>query len=285
MSCPQCDQDFFARNVRQIYCSASCRVTACQKRTQSKKITDHNVRQSQHWLPDPIPAPPPWRFHEVPVAIVAHPHRHHHLDELVAATTAEAVILDNQDFGCEVNHLRAWEWLAGGNCPWSVVIEDDALPVQRFRFQLHAALKVAPTPIVSLYLGRSRPPHWQESIAQSVGKTRLEDACFLTASALLHGVGYAIRTALIPDLLASLPGMIKDTPIDEAISSWARQRDYGISYTWPSLLDHRDEGTLIDHPDGHPRTKPRKAWCADWRERWESTTVEIPTPKRLRAVG
>ena len=86
-------------------------------------------------------------------------------------------------------------------------------------------------------------------------------------------------------LLANLPGTVKDTPIDEAISSWARQRDYGISYTWPSLLDHRDEGTLVEHRDGQPRAEPRTAWCADWRESWESTTVEILDPEKLRAVG
>lgn len=273
MSCLQCNKPFYARDPRQIYCGASCRVMFHRKRGQ--------VIEPQPWRPEPIPLPMPWRFHEVPVAIVAHPRRRRHLDELALMTNAEAVVVDDDDYGCEVNHLRAWEWLAGGTCPWSVVIEDDALPVERFRYQLHAALKVAPTPIVSLYLGRVRPPHWQASVSQAVGRTMLKDACFLLAPALLHGVGYAIRTALVPDLLAEVPALVPGLPIDEAISTWARQRGYQISYTWPSLVDHRDEPSVTTHQDGQPRRSGRVAWCADWRERWEPTLGEITEPRTV----
>lgn len=196
-------------------------------------------------------------------------------------TNAEAVVVDDRNYGCEVNHLRAWEWLAGGNCPWSVVIEDDAVPVERFRYQLHAALRVAPTPIVSLYLGRVRPPHWQTSVAQTIGKTRLEDACFLTGSSLLHGVGYAIRTNLLPQFLQEMPEIIRLYPIDEAVTFWARQHNYRISYTWPSLVDHRDESSLVNHRDGKPRKSGRVAWCADWREQWSPTVCEIVDPDIL----
>lgn len=284
MSCPQCDKPFYARDKRQIYCCASCRVMAHRKRTRVSSNPEDLLWKGSEWYPDPAPAPMPWRFHEVPVVIVAHPDRKPRLDELVLKTNAEAVALDDHKYGCEINHLRAWEWLSGGNCPWSVVLEDDAVPVERFRFQLHAALKVAPTPIVSLYLGRTRPPHWQESVSQAVGRTKLQDACFLTAPALLHGVGYAIRTSLIPDLLAEVPSLIDEMPIDEAITVWAKQRDHGISYTWPSLVDHRDEPSLVNHHDGQPRRSGRVAWCADWREKWEPTLGEITKPRNYLRV-
>ena len=281
MSCPTCEQPFHARDVRQVYCSASCRVMACQRR----KRTERDQWQAKHWLPDPLPAAPPWPAREVPVAIVAHPSRTAHLDALVQQTTAEAVILDDRNYGCEVNHLRAWEWLGGGNCGWSVVIEDDALPVAKFRYQLHAALGVARTPIVSLYLGKQRPPHWQTSVARAIGAAQLHDVCFFRATALLHAVGYAIRTALIPDLLGDLPARVKTTPIDEAITAWARDRGHPISYTWPSLVDHRDETPLVDHPDRQGRTKGRTAWCADWRQDWKPTLGDIAEPARRREAG
>ena len=234
------------------------------------------------WRPKPLPAPMPWKYHEVPVAIVTHSTRYQWATEMALETGAEAICLDNTDLGCEVNHLRAWEWLGGGSCPWSVVLEDDALPIPKFRLQLHSALQVAPTPIVGLYLGQSRPPHWQPSIARAIAQTREADACFLRSRDLLHGVGYAIRTDLIPDLLDYVPHLIRaNIPIDEAISAWARDRALGISHTWPSLVDHRDEKTLITHHDGQPRTEPRKAWCADWRERWEPTLGEIALPECL----
>ena len=234
------------------------------------------------WRPKPLPAPMPWKYHEVPVAIVTHPTRYQWATEMTLETGAEAICLDNISLGCEVNHLRAWEWLGGGSCPWSVVLEDDALPVPKFRLQLHSMLQVAPTPIVGLYLGQSRPPHWQPSIARAIAQTREADACFLRSRDLLHGVGYAIRTDLIPDLLEHVPHLIRaNIPIDEAISIWARDRALGISHTWPSLVDHRDEVTLISHRDGQPRTEPRKAWHADWRERWEPTLGEIALPECL----
>jgi len=237
---------------------------------------------SPTWRPGPLPTPMPWKYHEVPVAIVTHSKRYHWATEMALETGAEAVCLDNTDLGCEVNHLRAWEWLGGGSCPWSVVLEDDALPVPKFRLQLHSMLQVAPTPIVGLYLGQSRPPHWQPSVARAIAQTREVDACFLRSRDLLHGVGYAIRTSLIPDLLNYVPNLIRSNiPIDEAISAWARSRALGISHTWPSLVDHRDEKTLITHHDGQPRTEPRKAWCADWRERWEPTLGEIALPECL----
>lgn len=282
--CLHCEEPFYAEDPRQMYCKASCRVLAYRQRRKVlayEKVAERERWQAQHWLPDPLPDPPPWRFHEVPVVIVAHPNRASRLDELSHQTNAEAVAMDDRNYGCEVNHLRAWEWLAGGNCPWSVVIEDDAVPVERFRYQLHAALKVAPTPIVSLYLGRTRPPHWQSSVAQAVGRTKLQDACFLTAPALLHGVGYAIRTSLLRSLLKEVPDIARTYPIDEAITIWAQNNHHAISYTWPSLVDHRDEPSLINHKDGQPRRTGRTAWCADWRERWEPTRGEIVDPALL----
>jgi hypothetical protein len=286
--CLHCEEPFYAKDPRQLYCGATCRVTACRirrKELDKEKIAERNAWQAKHWLPDPLPEPPPWRFHEVPVAIVAHPERLDRLDELSLMTNAEAAVVDDRNYGCEVNHLRAWEWLAAGNCPWSVVIEDDAVPVDRFRYQLHAALRVSPTPIVSLYLGRTRPPHWQAAVAQAVGRTRLQDACFLTASALLHGVGYAIRTSLLRNFLAELPEIVRDHPIDEAVTVWARRHGHAIGYTWPSLIDHRDEPSLIDHRDGQARRTGRVAWCADWRERWEPTRIGIADPETFRQKG
>jgi hypothetical protein len=98
-------------------------------------------------------------------------------------------------------------------------------------------------------------------------------------------VGYAIRTALLPDLLGDLPHRIRTAPIDEAISAWAQERDYGISYTWPSLVDHRDEPSLVRHLDGQPRRTGRVAWYADCREGWHPTLGEITPPPVHKEVG
>ena len=264
MSCPSCKEPFYARDIRQTYCSARCRSQAFLESTRPPS-----------WDPGPLPKPMPWGYKEVPLAVVTHPKRIAWANSLAEAVNAEAVIVDKHSWGCETTHLRALEWLGSGTCPWSVVLEDDAVPIPFFRRQLHAMLRVAPTPIVSLYLGRSRPPHWQSSISQTLAAVREKDACFLRCRDLLHAVGYAVHTSLIPEMLVSIG---RTTPIDEGISAWAREQGHEISMSWPSLVDHRDKGSLITHQDGQDRTEPRKAWYADSREVWEPTQAEIPVP-------
>ena len=204
------------------YCRSVCR---------SKAYRERGPVAPPVTYPDLYEAPMPWAPHEVPIAVVAHPQRQEQAEALAEEVFAEILLMDDtvRPYGPFVNHLRAWSWLSGGNCPWSMVIEDDAVPLavsprgtQSFRWQLHAALRAARTPVVSFYLGRSRPPLWQSSIARTVGKTYFRDACFFTSSHLLHGVGYAIRTDLIPDMLQSVAPLQHTLAIDEAVSLWAR---------------------------------------------------------------
>ena len=270
-------------NTTRKYCRSACRAKAYRDRHPSTPPVIY---------PDLYEPPMPWRNHEVPIAVVAHPQRQAQAEALAEEVYAEALLMDIADrpYGHFVNHLRAWSWLAGGNCPWSMVIEDDAVPlavarrgVESFRWQLHSALRVARTPVVSLYLGRSRPPLWQSSIARAVGQTHLRDACFLTSSHLLHGVGYAIRTDLIPDMLRSIAPLQHTLAIDEAVSLWARAREHRVSYTWPSLLDHRDGPPVIADRPGD-RSLPRRAWRVDSRRNWEPTAWPIPMPYALREM-
>ena len=76
----------------------------------------------------------------------------------------------------------AWATLASGafDDEWLVVIEDDALPCNDFRAQLADALDHCPTDIAGLYLGRSRPPQWQDFIQQAVWRADDENACRIT---------------------------------------------------------------------------------------------------------
>lgn len=267
----------------QRYCRSACRTKAYRDRPPTRPPIIY---------PDLYGPPMPWPPHEVPIAVVAHPQRRAQAEALAEEVYAEALLMDDAErpFGPFVNHLRAWSWLSGGNCPWSMVIEDDAVPLavaprgpQSFRWQLHAALRAARTPVVSFYLGRSRPPLWQSSIARAVGRTYLRDACFFTSSHLLHGVGYAIRTDLIPDMIQSIAPLQHTLGVDEAVSLWARARAHRVSYAWPSLLDHSDGPSLITDRPGD-RTLPRRAWCVDSREVWGPTALPIPTPHLLREM-
>lgn len=201
------------------------------------------------------------------LGIVGHAGRSELIDCLAETVKPDVISRDDGQLGCEGNHQHVWQRLANEypRSGWTVVLEDDALPVAGFDTQLEAALRVAPTPIVSLYLGRLRPPQYQSAIRDVVDTQ--PDAHWLVANRLLHGVGVAIRTQFVHNMLDSVTQTAR--PIDEAISLWAQHCGLRVSYTWPSLVDHADEPTVIaQHRDRQPRPRGRVAWRTGTRTAW-----------------
>ncbi|AEL98447.1 glycosyltransferase [Mycobacterium phage LinStu] len=215
------------------------------------------------------------------IAVVACQGRQKRAENLAQAVRAEFVAIDNGSLGPGNNHDVAWRWLDESGGTWSVVLEDDAIPVAHFRDQLESVLKVAPSPIVSLYLGRSRPPHWQPSIMQVISSREH----FLLGSTLLHHVAVAIRTELIFDMLAQRD---RELPVDESIGTWARLREIPVAYTNPSIVnhEHRLPTTIVERTSGYPgetgkrdgAKEPRKAWVFGSRQCWEASARQIPNP-------
>lgn len=206
------------------------------------------------------------------IGIVAHTNRLTEAADLADAVDAWTMCVDDGSLGCEANHLRTWRKLAASTTPWAVVLEDDALPVRDFTVQLGGVLAAAPTPIVSLYLGRSRPPIWQPWIRQATINADLQDACFIPGRRLLHCVGVAIRTPLVAHMVATVAKR-PDLPIDEGIHQWAEDNRHTMAYCWPSIVDHHDGPTLVAHRDMQPRTEPRVAWSCGSRSRWHTSTL------------
>lgn len=206
----------------------------------------------------------------LPIAIVTHPQRYSWSEKLSRQVMAECVAVDNLSKGCEHNHRQALTWLARGDSEWSIILEDDCIPVPHFRNQATNALACAPTDLVSFYLGRGRPPHWGNSISSVIAS----EVSWLVCTDLLSAVGYAIKTKLIPKMLAALD---RELPIDEAISVWAKGSGCKVSYTKPSLVDHRHElPSIAKHPDGQERTELRKAWLFGGKAHWNNTFINIP---------
>lgn len=193
--------------------------------------------------------------------------------ELAAAVGATFMSIDDGALGAEGNHRRVWHELAKQDTDWSVVLEDDAVPVSDFNDQLAMALAAAPTPVVSLYLGRQRPPQFQTLIKQAT-ETADDDTCWLTSTHMLHAVGVAIRTELVPSLI----GSVSNLPADQHIGVWARRVRHQIAYSWPSLVDHSDVPTLVNHPDGADREPGRTAWRVGSRPHWTSKSVPLSPP-------
>lgn len=205
------------------------------------------------------------------IGVVAHTSRATQAKHLANTVAADFISIDNGLMGADDNHDLVQHHLSAQPSTWSVVLEDDAEPVEGFRDQLHSALMMAPSPIVSLYLGRKRPPHWQARIVKALSQAEASDANWVIGTNLLHAVGYAIRTELLPSLLKHTTAL----PVDQHLSSWAKSHGHLVSYTFPSLVDHIDGPTIVDHPDGQPRTPGRKAWHTGTRTRWTAEAVML----------
>lgn len=181
--------------------------------------------------------------------------------------------MDNGTIGCEGSHRNAWSYLSTQDGEYGLVLEDDAVPVEGFRDQLAQALQVAPTPILSFYLGQGRPPQWQARINQAIHAAEQDNACWITGRRLLHGVAVCVRTDLIPSMLTHLKTSTR--PIDFAIKDWAVQAGHDIGFTVPSLVNHADTESLITDRTDSARTEPRTAWRVGTRDRWTSKSVDL----------
>lgn len=212
-------------------------------------------------------------FYEI--GVVAHTGRSEQAWAMFESIHGRVISLDDGTLGCNGNHIRVMtdlrEWYP--DAQWYVFLEDDAEPVEGFRRQLIEALAYAPTDVVSLYLGTSNPVHWQPTIERTMALS--QDESWIVSDFLLHAVGYAINVDVIDDLVQFLNPFSR-VPIDEQISTYCRYNSVRVSYTLPSLVDHKDGPTVIDrHADGAPRLLPRKAWRLGTREEWSSRSIEL----------
>ncbi|AXQ65017.1 glycosyltransferase [Mycobacterium phage Renaud18] len=199
----------------------------------------------------------------IAIGIVGHMSRLHMAETLADTVHADYVSVDDGTLGCEGNHQKVWNHLAAKDTDWTVVLEDDAVPCNNFHEQLTQALAVAPTPIVSLYLGTSHPTHWQPAIQHTMNTT---DAPWITSRHLLHAVAVCIHTNLLPFRYPH------GYPIDQGITWWARRHKHQVSYTRPSLIDHADQQPVITR---RRPTHTRRAWEHGTRTHWTPHTTPL----------
>lgn len=215
------------------------------------------------------------------IGIVAHQARSANAHQLMEDAGAVRMSMSNGTLTCNDNHKLVLKRLSKYDTAWTCVLEDDAQLCDNWAENLQQALSLAPGPVVSFYLGTNLPAWYQPKtspnavplqplIRKAIAKAG--DACWITSPCLFHAVGYAIRTELIADLLATID---TNMSIDKAISNWAEANSHTVAYTNPSLVQHRDEPTLVKHRDGMPRTQPRVAHQHGAPTQWNATTVKL----------
>lgn len=179
----------------------------------------------------------------------------------LATSLSGALFVDNGSLSVWENHARAWRYAAAQGKDWTVVLQDDALPIDNFDTHFKNAVEHLPTTgVVGLYVGISRPPQWQARIDAAITASDATDAAWIKARVLLWGVGVAIPSDRVLDMLDTAGGL--PIPYDQAIGWWARHEPEPMPIYYPShsLIDHADWPTLIRHQDGQPRVEPRRAW-------------------------
>ena len=208
------------------------------------------------------------------IGIVAHKTRQEMAYNLAKDVHADYISVDPGDLYAARNHRRVWGMLerVTGFDDWGIVLEDDAVPVPNFREQAQASLKVAPTQVVSFYLGRLRPPQFQDKVKQAVARADSVGAHWIKADATIHGVALAIKGELIGKMLYDTSHSPR--PLDEAITQWCRKFQHDVAYCWPSLCNHADVPSVIGrHSDGAMRESGRVAYRLGTRERWDGRSV------------
>lgn len=194
----------------------------------------------------------------IKIVIVAHYSRRNMAQALADMFDAH-IILDHSGYGALTGHKNALQW-AAAQSERCIVMEDDALPVSDFMRHAAGWLGRFPDDLISFYLGRGRPPHWQSRIAVELLKADKEKRNYIALEELLHAVCYSIPTDRVREVLHNLP----DRPADYAIGkSWRKLTGRPVIYPVASLTDHADGPSVERHADGQKRLQTRRAWRLD----------------------
>lgn len=194
---------------------------------------------------------------QVTYGVVAHVARKSMADKLISRLGAVSHF-DDGSLGSNANHDLVWREASRDASDWVCILEDDAVISDSFESDLCVALSNAPRrSVIGLYVGGERPPQWQHRVLKAAAKADAAGAAWLSCDTLLWGVGVALPVELVGPMLSTVE--YSDAPYDFRLGRWAILNRLPVYYPWPSILDHSDPPTLIDHKDGAPRDRPRVA--------------------------
>jgi hypothetical protein len=147
---------------------------------------------------------------------------------------------------------------------WHLLLQDDALPVPGLAGMLPGMLAhVPPGAVVSLYLGTGRPV---PGIWHELGRRADEaGAAWIVGPRVMWGVALAVPTSLIPDMIR-WGDTQRGIPDDMRVGRWAARRKLEAWFPWPSLVNHPEGDSLINHGAGRTarRVLDREAASVDY---------------------
>lgn len=204
----------------------------------------------------------------IEIHVVAHIKRQEMAEKLAKVVSADHVWVDNGELGEWRNHLRAWKKAATSTATHAVILQDDAVPIEDFRSHVEEAIARRPTELISLYLGTHRPR--REETLRAVAEADESEASWIESDTLHWGVAVVVPVDLIDEILTTIHR--SRLPYDQRIGAWATATNRPVYYTWPSLVDHADEPTVIK---GRTPTQGIRVAHRTGVPTWNDRTVRI----------
>jgi hypothetical protein len=176
------------------------------------------------------------------VSVMAHPSRAELVDDLLERIGPVPVtwdkVNDRHDTG-----IRAME-AHDPTCTHHLVIQDDALPCADLLAGIEKALVHVPDGHpASFYLGKVRP--FRRAVQQAVDRCT-DDVSWVVMDGIYWGPAIVVPTDTIEDLAAWYRGPGKRTTnYDRRVSRWFEREGRRCWYSWPSLVDHRGDDSLV----------------------------------------
>lgn len=211
---------------------------------------------------------------KISIAVMAHPSRAAKAKVLYDKVTRmpfHSVSLVYDEMDNEWSNGKA-SLVSHTDSDWHVVIQDDAIISLNFYDNVKAAIENVPQQtLISFYTGRVRPKSME--VTRAVSAAESKDYSWLWAYTLMWGVGIAIPTNLIRDVIKDAE--TKDFVYDRRIGWYFNKRRLPVYYTYPSIVDHDYKmGSLLNNDYAE---LPRVAHVYEPRhiKSWNSKAVKI----------
>ena len=185
----------------------------------------------------------------VSAAIMAHPKRADMVADLADRLDRPVPVVwdernDRHDTGLRT--LQAFD----SSADWHVVIQDDVLPAPDLLAGIEQALAHVPADgPVSFYVGRVRP--FRQAVERAVRQAG-DDLSWIVMDGLYWGPCHAVPTSAIPEV-ADWWATARATNYDRRLSHWFEAHHRPCWYSWPSLVEHRGDESLVRGRTGERR--------------------------------
>lgn len=180
------------------------------------------------------------------VCVMAHPKRESSVRKIANKidTRGLVAVWDTKN---DVYDTGRRSWLEGVDSDFThwLVLQDDAIICNQLVAGVESALEhVNPSSPLSLYIGKSRP--YAIFVQALVDKTVSRDASFITMNKINWGVGLVVPVIRIPSMI-DFCDRRSDKMYDRRLGKYFLEREEKVWYTFPSLIDHENGLSLLDH--------------------------------------